>query len=261
MVKNTGQVQQYYVENSHPAIVDPDEFDAVQFEIERRRSVGKPISCTDIFAAKIVCADCGGWFGKKIWGSYKGNKSYRREIWRCNEKYKRQDKQGKGCGTPHVNEEDIKASFLKAFNVLLNSRDDLIEDCRLAQTVLCDTSVIDAELAELRREIVVVTELSRKAIYENARSAVNQREWSERNNGYLERHRKATERIDELETEKRERLGKGKVFEGFIRDIGSRPLALTEFDDKLWTAVIDRLTVGRDGTMTFRFKNGTEITA
>ena len=43
-VKNTGQVQQYYVENSHPAIIDPDEWDAVQAEIERRKSSGA-ISC------------------------------------------------------------------------------------------------------------------------------------------------------------------------------------------------------------------------
>ncbi|MFA5513484.1 MAG: recombinase family protein [Sphaerochaetaceae bacterium] len=47
MVKNTGQVQQYYVENSHPAIIEPDEFDAVQLEIERRKSLGR---LTSIFA-------------------------------------------------------------------------------------------------------------------------------------------------------------------------------------------------------------------
>jgi DNA invertase Pin-like site-specific DNA recombinase len=89
MVKNTGQVQQYYVEDSHPAIIEPGEFDAVQVEIERRRSIGKPTSCTSIFAAKIICADCGRWFGKKVWGSYKGDKTYRKEIWQCNDKYKR----------------------------------------------------------------------------------------------------------------------------------------------------------------------------
>lgn len=64
----------------------------------------------------------------------------------------------------------------------MHNRDGLIEDCRLAQNVLCDTTAIDTELTELFREIEVVTELSRKAIYENARSAVDQKEWTERNN-------------------------------------------------------------------------------
>ncbi|MCL2671622.1 MAG: recombinase family protein [Clostridiales bacterium] len=260
MVKNTGQVQQYYVEDSHPAIIEPDEFDTVQLEIERRRSIGRPTSCTSIFAARIVCADCGGWYGKKVWGSYKGDKTYRREVWRCNDKYKRQGKPGKGCGTSHITEEDIKAHFLTAFNMLMNDRDALIEDCRLAQNVLCNTSAIDADFAELHREIEVVTELSRKAIYENARTVVDQNEWSERNKGYLERHRQATERVEELETQKRERLGKSKILEGFISDIEKRPLAITEFDEKLWLAVIDRVTVGRDDTMVFRFRNGAEVT-
>lgn len=261
MVKNTGQVQQYYVEDSHPAIIEPDEFDAVQLEIERRKSLGKPIGCTSLFSARLVCADCGGWFGKKVWGSYKGDKSYRKEVWQCNDKYKHLGKPGKGCKTPHVTEEEIKERFLSAFNSLMGNRNGLIEDCRLAKHVLCDTTKIDSELAELRSEIDIVTELSRKAICENARTAVNQMEWAERNTAYLERHRKALERMDELDAAKRERLGKVTIIERFIRDIESRSLAITAFDEKLWLAVIDKVTVDRNSTMTFRFKNGSEVTA
>jgi len=105
----------------------------------------------------------------------------------------------------------------------------------------------------------VVAELSRKAIYENARNVVNQREWSERNSSYLERHRKATARVDELEATKRERVSRGKILEGFIRDIEKRPSVLTEFDEQLWLSVVDQMAVGRDGGMTFRFRNGAEI--
>ncbi|MDR2715054.1 MAG: hypothetical protein LBB42_06050 [Coriobacteriales bacterium] len=99
------------------------------------------------------------------------------------------------------------------------------------------------------------------ARYENARTTVDQSEWNERNNGYLERHRHATERVDELEMQKKERIGKSKILDGFIRDIESRPLAITEFDEKLWLSVIDKVTVGRDGIMVFRFRNGAEIAA
>jgi len=259
MVKNTGQIQQFYVEDSHPHIVEPDEFDAVQLEIERRRSFGKPISCTSIFSARLVCGDCGGWFGRKIWGSYKDDKTYRKEIWRCNNKYSRQGKPGNGCTTPNFTENDIKDRFITAFSKLTNNRDALIEDCRFAQSTLCDTAEIDSELTELKNEIEVVSQLSRKAIYENARTAVNQAEWNERNDSYQQRHRLATERVNELEYEKRERLGKAKIIEGFIRDIEKRPLAVTEFDDKLWLAVIDRVTVKSDGALVFRFRTGAEV--
>ena len=87
----------------------------------------------------------------------------------------------------------------------------LIEDCGLAQSVLCDTLGIDVELAEMNRELEMVSELSRKAIYENARTAMSQSEWSERNNSYLERHKQASRRLEELEARKRDRLRRSRV--------------------------------------------------
>ena len=59
----------------------------------------------------------------------------------------------------------------------------------------------------------------------------------------------------------RERLGKARTIDGFIKDIKSRLLVITDFDEKLWLAVIDTAMVNQDGTMTFRFKNGSEVTA
>ncbi|MEA4899929.1 hypothetical protein ACH6CV_12125 [Bacillota bacterium Meth-B3] len=88
---------------------------------------------------------------------------------------------------------------------------------------------------------------------------MSQSEWSERNGGYLERHRQASQRAEELEARKRERLGKGKILEGFIRDIQNRELAITEFDEKLWLAVVDKVAVGRNGSMIFQFKNGATV--
>jgi site-specific DNA recombinase len=37
-VVNTGQIPRYYVEESHPAIIDKDMWEAVQLEMERRRA-------------------------------------------------------------------------------------------------------------------------------------------------------------------------------------------------------------------------------
>ena len=249
---NEGEVPQYYVKNSHPAIIEPEEFDAVQIEIERRKKLGRPSSCHSPFAAKIVCGECGGFFGSKVWGS---NTKYRRTIWRCNEKYKSENR----CNTPHVTEDEVKQRFLKAFNTLMGDREELIASCRLAQSLLCDCSEIDAELVELGQEIEVVAELARKAIYESARTVVNQDEFNERNNSYLERHRKATERVAELEGLRRERQSKFLMLEGFIQGIEARPLVLEEFDEKLWVVAAEKVRVMPDGRLMFSFKDGTDV--
>ena len=158
---NEGEIPQYYVQNSHPAIIEPEEFDAVQAELERRKKLGRPNACQSPLSTKLVCGECGGFYGSKVWGS---NTKYRRMIWRCNEKYKGEAK----CDTPHVTEEEVKEKFVEAFNSILEYREELIANCRLAQETICDCSDIDVELNELHREMEVVAELSRKAIYENA---------------------------------------------------------------------------------------------
>ncbi|MCX8129700.1 MAG: recombinase family protein [Clostridia bacterium] len=114
---NEGEVPQYYVQNSHPAIIEPDEFDAVQAEIERRKGLGRPSGCSSPFSEKLVCGDCGGFFGSKVWGS---NTKYRRIIWWCNEKYKSDKK----CNTPHVTEEDVKQRYLIVYNTLMGDREE-----------------------------------------------------------------------------------------------------------------------------------------
>ena len=252
MVKNTGQVQQYYVEDSHPAIISPDEFDMVQAEIERRKCLGRPGRCNSIFAGKIVCGDCGGLYGRKVWGSYKDDKNYRKEVYQCNEKYKG----SKRCSTPHVTEEQIKTGFLVAFNKLMENRSGLIEDCRLVQATLCDSGTIDAELATLRRDLDVVSTLARKDIVQTARAAGD----SDCSNDHLIRFRQINEQITLLEADKVKRLAKAKALDRFVREVESRSLVLQAFDEKLWLAVVDLTTVHQNGTMTFRFRNGTEIT-
>ena len=67
--KNKGQLPQYYVENTHEAIIDKATFDYVQAEMARRRELGAlankslNICC---FTGKIKCCNCGKSFMHNI---------------------------------------------------------------------------------------------------------------------------------------------------------------------------------------------------
>jgi DNA invertase Pin-like site-specific DNA recombinase len=252
MKDNEGEVPQYYVQNSHPAIIDPDEFDAVQVEYERRKNLGRPNACQSPLSAKLVCGDCGGYFGSKVWNS---NNKYRRLIWRCNEKYNCDQK----CTTLHVTEEEVMEKFVDAFNSIMIYRDELIANCRLAQQVLCDYTSIDTELENLHREIEVITELSRKAISENAHGGLTAEEFNERYSGYQQRYHTAMERIAKLDEQKSEKQHKRMVLDIFIKNLAAKKHALDSFNNKIWMATIDRVLVSKTGQLTFRFKDGTEI--
>jgi len=45
----------------------------------------------------------------------------------------------------------------------------------------------------------------------------------------------------------------------FIQGLERHERVLSEFDAELWAALIDRVTVGVDGKMTYKFKDGTEV--
>ena len=152
-----------------------------------------------------------------------------------------------------MTEAEVKQRFLAAWNSIADNREELLADCQAAKAMLCDCKDIDHELAEVHREVDVVTNLSRQAIHEIAHSTAEEKKLNERNNGYLERLRAANERIAALEADKRKRKCRARILETFLRNIATSPQVLTEFDEKLWTAAIDRVTVMLDDRFLYRF--------
>jgi len=49
--------------------------------------------------------------------------------------------------------------------------------------------------------------------------------------------------------------------ENFIRELKSQNGVLTEFDERLWSCMVDFVTVGRKKELTVTFRDGTEIRA
>lgn len=60
---NEGEVTQYYVDHSHPAIIDPEMFDAVQIEMKNRSKPGRRNYTPHVFSGKLYCAECGDYMG------------------------------------------------------------------------------------------------------------------------------------------------------------------------------------------------------
>jgi hypothetical protein len=247
---NEGEVPQYYVKNSHPAIIAPDEFDAVQVEIQRRKKLGRPLTCQSPLSAKLVCSECGGFYGAKVWAS---NTKHRKVIWQCNDKYKGDVR----CSTPFVTEIEVKEKFVAAFNSLIEVREELIRNCEIAIKHLSDSTKLDAEIDKLHEKIATVVEESQRSVYENAHKAMSQDEWQKQHNGYVKRHEKATERVNELEEKKRE--SQSHTLKGFIRDIEGYTGVIDEFDERIWMVMVDKVVVLQDGELRFCFKDGTEV--
>lgn len=249
MKPNEGEVPQYYIENSHPAIIEPVEFGLVQAEMQRRRKLGKTYSCSSIFASKIICGDCGEFYGEKVWHS---NDPYRKIIFRCNHKYNNEKEK---CQTPVISEQQIKETFVVAYNALMTDKTGVIADCRALQHSLTDTTAMEQEISDLSKQLDDSTAELRKHVEENMRLAKNQEQFWKRYNTLEERCNSLSDRLAKLQTCVKERKQRADVISGFMFEIRERDGILDEFDEELWTALLESVTITREGKWLFKFKN------
>lgn len=247
---NEGEVPQYYVENSHPAIVSPEVFDLVQQEVKRRKTIGYTSNAT-CFSNKILCGDCGGFYGSKVWHS---TSKYRRTIWQCNRKFKNRKK----CGTPHLGEETLKRAFVDAFNSMIENKDEILDGYHCIIQTLTDTSALYAEAEKLQSECDVVLELMRKCVEENAHIALDQEEYERRYGVLAARYEDVKKRLESANEQRLDRKDKYMKLMAFIDSL-KRSNLLTEFDEELWNAAVDLVTVYSEQTLVFTFKDGTEL--
>lgn len=249
---NEGEVPQYYVENSHPAIIRPEVFDMVQREVEKRKTVKGYKTGSNSLSGMLVCSECGSFFGSKVWHS---TSKYRRVIWQCNRKFNNEKK----CKTPHLKEETVKEAFIMVFNELQGNRDGWMPGFEEATSKLTDTKDLEKKLKQIREEETVVTELLRKCVEENARTAQDQEAYLEKYEGLVNRYEGIKKKIDDAEAAKGELYTKARYMKAFLQTLKEREEILDGFDEDLWSALVDKVAVKENGELTFIFKNGLEM--
>lgn len=251
--KNEGEVPQYYIEHSHEAIVSPEIFEEVQLELKRRKELGKSYSGNSIFSTRIVCGDCNGYYGSKVWHS---NSKYRRTIWQCNNKFKN----GERCSTPHIDEETIRTAFVTVFNKLITGREELIENCRTMQSVLTNTMEIDDKIEELYSDVEIIEELMKKLIMENAIKAQDQEEFIQKYSKLESRYNKTVKTLKTLESERQRKEEQADAIGAFMFHLKESDEPIADFDERLWIQLVDKVVIYHDERIQFVFKGGTEVT-
>ena len=247
---NQGEVPQYYVEGSHPAIVEPDEWDHVQSEFARRKQLGKAYSGKSVLSTKLVCADCGGYYGRKLWHS---TDKYRSTIWQCNAKFEHK------CTTPVLTTETIQLLFITAYNRVMDNLPQVVADCELMRKSLTDFASLDAKIASQEDEATVIAEMAKAAVAENASTTQSQEEYLKKYESLTQRYEETVAVLERLKAERTLREQQDKAMGLFIRTLRKQPQILTEWNDTIWTVMVEKGVVYPDGHIKFVFYNGTEI--
>lgn len=245
-VKNNGIVPQYYVENSHDPIIPRDLYMQVQEEMLRRANLHsgenrkkRVYSSKYALSSIVYCPKCGDIYRRIAWN----NREKHSIVWRC---VSRVEHGPSCCDAPTVQETDLQNAVVKAINLVLGGKDEMLvvleENITTVFALGDDGSIesINAKLEELQKELL------KRA---NAKKDYND----------------LADEIDRLRELKQEAMVENAVREGLKQRIAEMQQFLAEqtdeieeYDETLVRRMIEKITVYED-RFTVEFKSGTSI--
>ena len=246
-VENDGsEIPKYYAQNSHPAIISSEVFDLAQMELEWRKSLNGSYSGKSCFASRVVCGDCGAFYGSKVWHS---TDIYRRVIWRCNGKYK-----GEKCKTPYGTQEELEKAFVSVMQRVLREKDAIIAACRETLEDL-DTAELDAEVGRVQEKATVIAERLRKLVEVNAKARRDQAEYQREYDALAAEYERISKRIQTIEASQKDNKDYKRRIEVFMWMMTEQE-EYEEFDPYTFVTLVEKVVVEQNGNLKFCFRNG-----
>jgi DNA invertase Pin-like site-specific DNA recombinase len=240
-VLNKGEVDQYYVSNSHAAIIDRDVFKKAQdlYQIKRKKYGNHNSKKTRDLSKKLICGDC---------GQYMKTKEQKRGIaWICPQIGMPEA----NCKTHIVLEEDVKDAFNIMYNKLRANEHELIDYAisklselqALTSSATKEINEIDAEIVELSEKNNMYMEFYTKSIMDEV--------------SYAEKSNEVRKRLTELRSRRLRMLadndddGTLSGFRTFKQKLEGLPKAVIEFDLYLFKDLVKEVIVTRDEELIF----------
>jgi len=158
VIRNTGQLPQYLIQNCHQGIVSRQTYDSVQAEMARRNAGKSPsrknaptgrtsYASRYALSERLVCGECGTLYRRCVWAK-NGRK---RIVWRC---VCRLDYGTKYChNSPTLDEEPLQRAILAAINEAMGGRDEMTDQI---------TEAMELELTPLPGQMVSLADIQRK---------------------------------------------------------------------------------------------------
>ena len=191
-----------------------------QQELEARRKENRHHSSKSIFTSKLVCGDCGCFFGSKVWHS---TDKYRSVVWQYNNKFNADEK----CSTPNIKEGVIKAVFIKAINSIVTDKDPALDMMDHLKAKIDDTATLEGKLEKAAATFDEKMVLLQDYISKNA---ITEKELTDgRYSEFEKEYREALAEKEKLQDELTERRRRSLMINRFIDEVSGLDELFTEF--------------------------------
>ena len=163
------------------------------------------------------------------------------------------------CTTQHLTEEEIKQTFVKALNSLVEVKENVIAELQTLIDSICQTEELPEERDKVEQELGVLAERLETLIYENARVAQDQTAYLKQENEIRALYMEKQGHLARSDEQIAARESKRNNLEGMIQAVCGIDGEQVAFDEELWGGLLDHIVVKEDGAVVVIFKGGIEI--
>ena len=255
--ENQGELQKYYVENAHEAIIPREVFYKVQEELHQRANIYKKSSKKETESkgkhtgkyalSKItVCKECGCEYRRQIWSKYGEKKA----VWRCENRLRNGTRYCKD--SPTIEESVLHRAVLQAINQVLENKGDFIQTFRKNVVTALTHGTENSEYAEEKKKL---QKAMAELIQHQAQQGGNE-------TAFEERCQAITAQIEALEMKQIKETSVGKnsrKMEDIKGFLDKTNCVLTEYDDKLVRQLIQNINVVNATKIEVVFKSGITV--
>ena len=255
--ENQGELQKYYVENTHEAIIPREVFYKVQEKLHQRANIYKKSSKLKTESkgkhsgkyalSKItICKECGCEYRRQIWSKYGEKKA----VWRCENRLRNGTRYCKD--SPTIEESVLHRAVLQAINQVLENKGDFVQTFRKNVVTALIHGTEDSEYAEEKKKLQkTMAELIQQQAKQNGDKTA------------FEEHCQAiTAQIEALEMKQIKETSVGKnsrKMEDINGFLDKTNCVLTEYDDKLVRQLIQNINVVNATKIEVVFKSGITV--
>ncbi len=142
----------------------------------------------------------------------------------------------------------------------MTDKQRIINDTKEVIDLLSDTNEIEKRINDATAEIEIVAGLVEKLVQENASKIQDQDDYETRYQALAERYDKAKDELEKANDELLQKKARQKNLEAIVTKMEELDTVLLEWSDEIWLMLIEEAVAHENGTLTFKFKNGYNIT-
>lgn len=242
--RNHGEKDQYYIAETHPAIINKTIYEAAQNLSRNRLTPRVPNSDEACFTKKILCGNCGQVFRKKV---------MRETVyWVCRCHFEN----SASCSIKQLPEHQLQSRFVCTYNKLKQSR--VLQDfCKNIEKIRYNRLLWSMDIISLNKRTSDITSQNQLLAELQKQGLVDSDIFISQSNQLAQQLRTAKqekERLIALDDD--DTIAQTQEL---MDAIEHGPDFLMKFDEELFGDLVERIIVESNESLRFRLKNGLEL--